>query len=164
MKAENPDSPESPEESPDSIDAAIRRLLSGVRTIALIGASPKPARPSNRVMKYLLDRGYAVHPVNPGQAGKTIHGREVFASLADVPGPVDMIDVFRNPAALRPLVDEIIALMAEMQINAVWTQLGVTDAEATDRARQAGLDVVVDRCPKIEIERLFGGHDPHEGG
>jgi len=142
-------------------DARIRRLLSTVRTIALVGASPNPSRPSNAVMKYLLDRGYDVYPVNPGQVGETIHGRRVFSQLAEVPGPVDMIDVFRPSATAGEVVIEAIALAAEKGITAVWMQLGVIDEKAAARAREAGLEVVMDRCPKIDIERLFGGNDPH---
>ncbi len=138
----------------------IRGTLENTRTIALVGASAKPGRPSNRVMKYLLGHGYLVHPVNPGQAGKDIHKRLVYARLADVPGPVDMVDVFRNAAALSPLIDEIVALKTEKGIKAVWTQLGVIDEAAAARARTGGLDVIMNRCPKAEIERLYGGESP----
>lgn len=145
---------------PDKTETMIRRVLIETRTIALVGASPKPERPSNRVMKYLIAQGYLVHPVNPGQAGKEIHKRLVYARLADVPEPIHMVDVFRNAAALGPLIDEIIALKAEKGINTVWTQLGVIDETAAGKARAAGLDVVMNHCPKIEIARLFDGESP----
>jgi predicted CoA-binding protein len=148
----------------DETLALIRGALENTRTIALVGASAKPGRPSNQVMKYLLGHGYLVYPVNPGQAGKDIHRQLVHARLADVPGPLDMVDVFRAPAAVSDLIDEIIALKREKKIKTVWTQLGVIDETAAARARTAGLDVIMNRCPKIEIERLYGGESPHQIG
>jgi predicted CoA-binding protein len=135
---------------PLEADADIARLLRETRTIAMVGASAKPERPSYRVMRFLLDRGYHVIPVNPGQAGKQIHGQTVVASLADIAEPVDMVDIFRESSAAGHIVDEAIAIGAK----AVWMQLGVIDAEAAARAEAAGLKVVMDHCPAIEIPRL----------
>ncbi|MFA5122414.1 CoA-binding protein [Zavarzinia sp.] len=133
-----------------SDDAAIRRLLTETRVIALVGASPNPARASNDVMEYLLHRGYRVIPVNPGQAGKQILGQTVVGHLAEIAEPVDMVDIFREQGALAGVVDEAIAIGAK----AVWMQLGLADDAARTKAEAAGLAVVMDRCPKIEIPRL----------
>lgn len=131
-------------------DAAIRRILTTARTIALVGASPNPARPSNDVMGFLLRRGYHVIPVNPGQAGKEILGQRAVARLADIDEPVDMVDIFREVSAIPGIVDEAI----EIGAKAVWMQLGLAHDEARQKAEAAGLDVVMDRCPAIEIPRL----------
>ncbi len=131
-------------------DADIRALLEGTRTIALVGASPKPERDSHRVMAYLLAQGYHVIPVNPGLAGQEILGREVVASLAEIGAPIDLVDIFRNSDAASAVVDEAIAVGA----SAVWMQLGVINEAAAERASRAGLNVVMDRCPKVEIPRL----------
>jgi uncharacterized protein len=130
-------------------DSAIRRILTETRRIAVVGASNKPYRPSNGVMRFLIGQGYEVTPVNPGVAGQTIHGRTVVANLQDA-APLDMVDLFRASARVGPSIDEAIRLKAKV----VWTQLGVIDEEAADRARRAGLIVVMDRCPAIEIPRL----------
>lgn len=135
---------------PLSADADIAALLRRTRRIALVGASAKPERASNEVMRVLLDHGYDVVPVNPGLAGQSIHGQTVAASIADVVPPADMIDVFRDSAAVSGIVDEAIAAGAQ----SIWLQLGVIDADAAARAEAAGLVVVMDRCPKIELRRL----------
>ena len=125
-------------------------ILESVRTIAVVGASPRPERPSHRVMAYLQRRGYRTVPVNPNAAGDTINGERCYASLAEVPEPIDMVDVFRRPEAAGAAVDDAIAVGAKM----VWMQLGVRDDAAAARAEAAGLKVVMNRCPAIEIPRL----------
>ncbi|HWT62563.1 MAG TPA: CoA-binding protein [Ochrobactrum sp.] len=136
-----------------SSDNKIRDILQSVKTIALLGASPKPERPSNGVMKFLLDHGYRVIPVNPGQVGKSIHGQQVVATLADINEPVDMVDVFRASYSLPGIVDEILAMKPRPTV--LWTQLDVVHEEAAKRAEGAGLTVVMDRCPAIEYPRLM---------
>jgi predicted CoA-binding protein len=133
-------------------DDYIRDILQSVKTIALTGASPNAARPSNGVMGYLLSRGYEVIPVNPGQVGKRIQGKEVFGHLTDLPVPVDMIDVFRASARLAEVVDEALAMDPRPKV--IWAQLGVRDDAAAARAEAGGIKVVMDRCPAIEYPRL----------
>ena len=133
-------------------DAKIRRILSAVRTIAMVGASPNWNRPSYFVMKYLQNKGYRVIPVNPGTAGKEQLGEKVYASLRDIPDKVDMVDVFRASDQVGPIVDDAIAIGAKV----VWMQLGVRNDEAAVRAEAAGIEVIMDRCPKIEFGRLGG--------
>ena len=135
-------------------DDQISELLRSVRNIALVGASNSPERPSYGVMEFLIAKGYEVHPINPGLAGKSLLGREVYASLADVPAPVDMIDIFRNSQAAGEVIRSAIPLKGRLGLKAVWMQLGVRNDEASDEAKAAGLMVVFDRCPKIEIARL----------
>lgn len=137
-------------------DETLRRILKEVRTIAMVGASPKWNRPSSFAMKYLQGKGYRVIPVNPGHAGKEILGETTYATLAEVPGPVDMVDVFRSSDAALEVVREAIALKDEKGFKVVWMQLGVRNDEAATLAREAGLEVVMNRCPKIEYGRLFG--------
>ena len=135
-------------------DDLILDVLGETKTIAVVGASPKPVRPSYGVMQFLLAAGFRVIPVNPGQEGGEIVGQRVYARLADIPEPIDMVDVFRQSDALPGLVDEILAL--DPRPKSIWTQFGVVNDEATDRAAAAGLKVVVDRCPSVEYPRLFG--------
>ena len=130
-------------------DAAIRHLLTTTRRIALVGASAKPWRASHGVMRFLLDHGFDVTPVNPGLAGQTLHGRTVVARLADA-APLEMVDVFRDTSHVGALVDDAVRLNA----RSIWMQLGVVDQEAASRARAVGITVVMDRCPVIEDRRL----------
>ncbi len=134
----------------DDMDVKLRRILSTVRSIALVGASPKSERPSHEVMRFLQSKGYRVHPVNPGIAGQVLLGERVHAMLKDIPEPVDMVDLFRASASIPPFVDDAIDIGAKV----VWMQLGVRHEAAAARAEAAGLDVVMDRCPKIEFVRL----------
>ncbi|MBJ3815301.1 CoA-binding protein [Shimwellia pseudoproteus] len=131
-------------------DSLIADILSSTQTIALVGASDKPDRPSYRVMAFLLDHGYRVIPVSPKVAGKTLLGQPGYATLAEVPERIDMVDVFRNSAAALEVAREAIAVGAKT----LWLQLGVINHEAETLAHQAGLQVVMDRCPAIEIPRL----------
>lgn len=135
-------------------NADLLRILRGVKTIAMVGASAKWQRPSFFAMKYLQEKGYRVIPVNPGAAGSAILGETVYATLADVPGPFEMVDVFRNSDAALEIARETIALKDTKGISVLWLQLGVINEEAATLARAAGLDVVMDRCPKIEFGRL----------
>lgn len=130
----------------------IHDILTSVKTIALVGASPNPDRPSHRVMSFLLSKGYTVVPVNPGQAGKTLLGQLVYKSLADVSQPIDMVDVFRASDALHGVVDEALAL--DLPPRVIWAQLGVRDDKAAELAESRGIKVVMDRCPAIEIPRM----------
>ena len=136
-------------------DDTIRDILSRTRRIALVGASAKPWRASYEVMRFLVDRGYDVTPVNPALAGQTLHGRTVVATLAEAT-PLEMVDVFRASSHAAAVTDQAIALGARI----VWMQLGVIDHEAAARARAAGLTVAMDRCPVIEDRRIgpFGTH------
>jgi uncharacterized protein len=131
-------------------DSYLRDILTSVRTIAVVGASPRRERPSHRVMGYLQRHGYRTIPVNPNAAGDAINGEIVYACLADVPEAIDMVDVFRRPDAAGGVVDEAIAAGAKV----VWMQLGVRDDDAASRAEVRGLKVVMNRCPAIEIPRL----------
>lgn len=137
-------------------DGDLRRLLAETRTIAMVGASPTWVRPSNFVMKYLQGKGFRVIPVNPVAAGSSILGEPVYPTLCDVPGPVQMVDIFRASDAAGGLVDEAIAEQERLGIKVVWMQLGVRNDQAAERAGNAGLAVVMDRCVKIEYGRLFG--------
>ena len=133
-------------------DSYIRGILNRVKTIAMVGISPKENRPSYFAFKYLLERGYRMIPVNPGQAGKEILGQKVHARLTDIPEPVDMVDIFRNSAHVPQIVDEALALTPKPLV--IWMQLTVRNDEAARRAEDSGLKVVMNRCPKIEYGRL----------
>ncbi len=130
----------------------IHGILENVKTVAMVGASSNKVRPSYFVLKYLLEKGYRVIPVNPGHAGKEFLGQTVYASLSDIPDPIDMVDVFRNSEAAGPITDEAITIGAKV----VWMQLSVRNDEAAAKAEAAGLKVVMNRCPKIEYGRLSG--------
>ena len=131
--------------------AGLRRVLQGSRVIAVVGLSPNWNRPSYFAAKYMLEHGYTVIPVNPGAS--EILGQKCYPDLAAIPFKVDMVDVFRKPEDVMPIADEAIRIGAKC----LWLQLGVIDQEAADKAATAGLDVVMDRCVKIEYARLFGG-------
>ena len=131
-------------------DDDIAELLRSARTIAMVGASDRPSRPSYTVMKFLQDRGYRVIPVNPQITGERVHGEFVWRELKQIGEPIDIVDIFRRPLAAGEAVDEAIAVGAK----AVWLQIGVINEEAAARAEAAGLKVVMDRCPKIDIPRL----------
>jgi len=136
-------------------DDTIRHVLQTTRTIALVGWSANPARPSHGVAAYLARRGYRVIPVNPGLAGQlTAWGEVVRASLSDITDPVDMVDIFRNSDAVGPVVDEALAALPGVQT--IWMQLGVWNDAAAAKAQAAGKTVIMDRCPAIEIPRLIG--------
>jgi predicted CoA-binding protein len=135
-------------------DYYLADILRSTKVIALVGASPNPERPSQRVMAFLLRKGYRVIPVNPGQAGKEILGQRVVGRLADIEEPIDMVDVFRAANALPAVVDEVLALSPLPKV--VWGQLSVRHDEAAARAEAAGIKVVMDRCPAIEYPRLIG--------
>jgi uncharacterized protein len=135
-------------------DDFIRGVLCGVKTVALVGASANPARASNMVLKYLQSKGYRVFPVNPQHAGEEIFGLTVYSSLADVPEPIDLVDIFRRLDAIPAVVDEALAL--ESKPKAIWMQLGLRDDAQAARAEAAGIKVVMNRCTKIEYGRLCG--------
>src|SRR5215470_16476151 len=133
-------------------DNYIRGILNTVKTIAMVGISPKENRPSYFAFKYLLERGYHMVPVNPGQAGKSILNQKVYARLSDIPEPVDMVDIFRASEHVLPVVEEALKLQPKPQV--IWMQLTIRNDEAARLAEAAGLKVVMNRCPKIEYGRL----------
>lgn len=135
-------------------DDLLLDLLGGARTIAMVGASANPARPSNGVMRYLLEHGFRVIPVNPGHAGDHILGQTAYGRLADIPEPIDIVDIFRRTEFVGGVVDE--ALRLRPLPKAIWMQLGIRDDAAAARAEAAGIVVVMNRCIKIEHSRLMG--------
>ena len=137
-------------------DDYIADILRRAKAVAMIGASGNSSRPSYFVLKYLLAKGYRVVPVNPGLAGHQILGQDVAATLAEVPGPVDVVDIFRNSQAALEITREAIRLKDKLGIEVIWMQLGVRNDEAAAEAEAAGLKVVMNRCPKIEYGRLSG--------
>ena len=141
---------------PQYPDDYIKAILRSTKTIAMVGASGNDMRPSYFAMMYLLAKGYRIHPVNPGLAGKTILGQTVYGALKDVPAPVDMVDIFRAADAAPAIVKEAIAEKQRLDIKTIWMQLGVISEEAAALAHEAGFNVVMDRCPKIEHGRFSG--------
>lgn len=133
-------------------DGYIRGILNTVKTIAMVGISPKENRPSYFAFKYLLERGYRMIPVNPGQAGNSILGQKVYGKLSEIPEPIDMVDIFRASEHVLPIVQEALALKSKPHV--IWMQLSVRNDEAAKLAEAAGLKVVMNRCPKIEYGRL----------
>ena len=136
-------------------DDHLAHILDTTKTIAMVGASPNWERPSHFVMQYLQGRGYRVIPVNPVASGTVLLDETVYASLVDIPGHIDMVDIFRNSSAAGAITDKVISLAEEKSIQTIWMQLGVRNDAAARRAEAAGLDVVMDRCPKIEFRRLY---------
>ncbi len=132
----------------------IRGILQSVKVIAMVGASSNEVRPSNLVMKYLLGKGYEVIPVNPGLAGQTLLGQMVYASLKDIPKPIDMVDIFRNSEAAGKIVGGALTLSPKPSV--IWMQLTVRNDEAAARAEAQGVKVVMNRCPKMEYGKLSG--------
>jgi predicted CoA-binding protein len=133
-------------------DNYIRAILNGVKSIAMVGASPVNVRPSYFAFKYLAQRGYDMIPVNPGHIGKSLLGKPFVASLLDIDRPIDMVDIFRNSSHIMPAVDEALKMMPLPKV--IWMQLGARDDAAAEKAEAAGLKVVMNRCPKIEYGRL----------
>ena len=142
---------------PINTDEGIRELLSSTKTIALVGASTNPQRASHAVMRYMMDRGYRVIPVNPNET--EICGQKAYASVKDIPEPVDMVDIFRRSEDTDPIIDEAIAVGAK----SIWLQLAIINEEGAKRAEAAGLKVVMDRCPAIDMPKLgMGPPNPHK--
>ncbi|MBW4983059.1 CoA-binding protein [Mameliella sp. CS4] len=135
-------------------DDKLKEILTRTKVVAVVGVSMNPVRPSYYVARYLSLKGFTVIPVNPGHAGKRLFGQEVRASLADCPDTVDMVDIFRRPEYVPPIVEE--ALEVFPKLRTIWMQIGVVNQEAAELAEARGVDVVMDRCPKIEYQRLFG--------
>jgi uncharacterized protein len=137
-------------------DALIKTILRSTKTIAMVGASGNDMRPSYFAMMYLLAKGYVIHPINPSMVGKKVLGQTVYGSLKDVPAPVDMVDIFRTSDAAPGIVKEALEEKDRLGIKVIWMQLGVINEEAAALAREAGLTVIMDRCPKIEHGRFSG--------
>ena len=137
-------------------DDLIKSILRSTKVIAMVGASANELRPSYFALTYLLAKGYIIHPVNPGSAGRKIAGQTVYASLKDVPAPVDIVDIFRGVDAVPGIVDEALAEKDRLGIKTIWMQLGIIHDAAAAKAETAGLTVIMDRCPKIEYGRFSG--------
>lgn len=140
-------------------DGFLKDKLTDTRTIACVGVSANPVRPSFFVFRYLQLKGYRMIPVNPAFAGRTLLGRPVYAELGDIPaaeGPVDMVDIFRRAEHVPGIVDSALEHLADRGLRTIWMQIGIVHEAAAEKARAAGLDVVMNRCPKIEHQRLFG--------
>lgn len=135
-------------------DDFLKTILRRTKRVAVVGVSMNPVRPSYYVARYLSLKGFEVVPVNPGHAGARLFGQRVHAGLGEIKGGVDMIDIFRRPEHVPPIVDEALELFADLQT--IWMQIGVSSPDAAERARARGVDVVMNRCPKIEYQRLFG--------
>lgn len=135
-------------------DATLKNILTTTKVVAVVGLSPNPVRPSYFVGRYLSLKGYTVLPVNPGQTGKSLFGQPFRASVSDCPNTVDMIDIFRSSDHVLPIVEE--ALLHLPALRTIWMQIGVTNQAAAALAREAGINVIQNRCPKIEYQRLFG--------
>jgi len=140
--------------SEDYSDSHLRDILTRTRRVAVVGVSMNPVRPSYYVARYLSLKKYEVVPVNPGHAGQMLFGQRVVASLSDIEGGVDMVDIFRRSEHVPPIVDEALEMFPALRT--IWMQIGVEHPEAAARARARGADVVMNRCPKIEYQRLFG--------
>ena len=140
-------------------DKFLRELLSTTKTIAMVGVSVNEMRPSYFVARYLNLKGYRIVPINPGQAGKTLFGQMIYPSISEIPeevGPIDMVDIFRRAEHVDQIVDEAITALSARGLRCIWMQIGVINEDAEATAVAAGLDVVMNRCPKIEHQRLFG--------
>ena len=138
----------------DYPDALLKQILTRTKRVAVVGVSMNPVRPSYYVARYLKLKGFDVVPVNPGHAGETLFDTTVVASLSDIEGGVDMVDIFRRSDAVPPIVDEALEVFPKLQT--IWMQIGVQHAEAAAKAEARGVTVIQDRCPKIEYQRLFG--------
>jgi len=138
---------------PDYSDEYLKTILTRTRRIAVVGVSPNPVRPSNYVARYLALKGYEIVPINPGHAGKMLYGAPILADLSEIEGPVDMVDIFRRSEAVPPIIEAALALEG---LRTIWMQIGVEHPAAAAQAEAQGIDVVMDRCPKIEYQRLFG--------
>ncbi|MDA7965092.1 CoA-binding protein [Ruegeria sp.] len=139
---------------PDYSDDHLKTILRRTKSVGVVGVSMNPVRPSYYVARYLSLKGYTVIPVNPGHAGKQLFGQTVRASLSEISEPVDMVDIFRRSEAVPPIVDEALEVFPDLRT--VWMQIGVEHAEASEVAQARGVDVIMNRCPKIEYQRLFG--------
>ena len=135
-------------------DAFLRKILTRTKRIAVVGVSMNPVRPSYYVARYLKLKGFQIVPVNPGHAGADLFGETVVASLRDIEGGIDMVDIFRRSEHVGPIVDEALEVFPDL--STIWMQIGVVNDAAAETARERGVDVIMDRCPKIEYQRLFG--------